>query len=405
MADRREWVPVARWECARTLARKDFLFSVLFLPILMIGVGYLMVWFRERDRDQVHRVAVVSFDASGAVRERPLPARKGFEWVVPPDSLRSREALLGAVRDQRYAGAIRIPADLAEREEVEVLVRRSGPGWKRSFDQVLQAEARRARAVAMGLDTTALGALDRRLVATEVVAIPAGRVSTVDRLASFLLVILLIVSLFVTTSYMAIGITGEKQARVTEVVVSAIAPQAWIDGKIVAYTVIGIAQAVLWVGVPALLPVFLPGLPMPTGLNPGMLAASAILFLLGMMLYVCLFAMILATIKDLQSTAKLQAYLYFLPFIPMWFLQPALEHPDAPWVVIVSLFPFFSPFLIPGRMTVGGVAGWEIAAAVVLLVAAIWLMRRAAGVAFRVAMLMYGKEISLPELVRWAKQA
>jgi len=26
-------------------------------------------------------------------------------------------------------------------------------------------------------------------------------------------------------------------------------------------------------------------------------------------------------------------------------------------------------------------------------------------VAFRVAMLMYGKEVSLPELMRWAKQA
>jgi hypothetical protein len=30
-------------------------------------------------------------------------------------------------------------------------------------------------------------------------------------------------------------------------------------------------------------------------------------------------------------------------------------------------------------------------------------MRRAAGAAFRIGMLMYGKEISLPELWRWAR--
>jgi ABC-2 type transport system permease protein len=229
-------------------------------------------------------------------------------------------------------------------------------------------------------------------------------VSKIDRIAAFMIVLLLVVCLFVSTSYMAIGITGEKQARVTEVIVSAIPPQAWVDGKIVAFTIIGVAQAVLWVGAAALMPVFFP-IPMPTGLNLGMLAVSTMLFLLGMVLYVGLFALILSTIKDLQSTSKLQAYLYFLPTVPIWFLEAAIENPDSLWVVIISQIPFFSPFLIPGRMTVGGVAGWEIALAMVLLAVGAWLLRRAAGVAFRVAMLMYGKELSLPELMRWAKQA
>ena len=405
MPSRPDWLPVARWECRRTLLRADFLFSVLFLPFLMIGAGLLVGWFKARDEKQVHKVAVVAHDPSGGVRQQPLPARKGFEWVVPPAGERTRETLLAAVRDKRYAGAVLLPADYVERGQVEVIVRRSAPGWKKRLEQEVQARARIERAVTLGLDTTALARLDRALVATEVVAIPAGKVSKVDRFAAFLIVTLLIVTLFVSTSYMAIGITGEKQARVTEVIVSAIPPQAWIDGKIAAYTLIGVAQAVLWVGVPALLPLFMPTVLPPTGVNPGMLAISAVLFLLGMVLYVGLFALILSTIKDLQSTSKLQAYLYFLPVFPFWFLQPAIDNPDALWVVIVSQIPFFSPFLIPGRMTVGGVAPWEIALAIVLLVVGGLLLRRAAGVAFRVAMLMYGKEVSLPELMRWAKQA
>ncbi len=405
MSSHPDWLPVARWECRRTLLRKDFIFSVLFLPILMVGVGYLIGWFKARDEKQVHKVAVVAYQASGDVRERPLPTRKGFEWVVPPAAEQTREALLVAVRDKRYAGAVLLSVDFAERGGVEIIVRRSTPGWKKKLEQEVQAQARRERAAALGIDTTALARLDRALVTTEVVAISAGKVSKVDRVAAFLIVALLIASLFVSTSYMAIGITGEKQARVTEVIVSAIPPQAWIDGKIVAYTVIGVAQAVLWVGVPALLPLFLPMVPLPTGVNPAMLAVSAVLFVLGMMLYVCLFALILSTIKDLQSTSKLQAYLYFLPVIPFWFLEPAIENPDTLWVVIISQVPFFSPFLIPGRMTVGGVAPWEIALAIVLLLIGVWFLRRAAGVAFRVAMLMYGKEVSLPELLRWAKQA
>jgi len=404
MSSRPDWLPVAHWETRRTLLRKDFLFSVLLLPVLMLGAGLLISWFKDRDQKREHKVAVVAHDASGTVRERPLPAHQGFQWVVPPEGERTREALLAAVRDKRYAGAVLLPAGYAERGGIEVIVRRSAPGWKKPLEQELQGQARRERAAALGLDTTALAGLDAPLKATEVVAIPAGKVSKIDRIAAFLIVSLLIASLFVSTSYMAIGITGEKQARVTEVIVSAIAPQSWIDGKIVAYTVIGVAQAMLWVGAAALAPFFLP-MVAPTGVNLGMLAVSAAMFLLGMMLYVCLFALILSTIKDLQSTSKLQAYLYFLPILPFWFLEPAIENPDSLWVVVISQIPFFSPFLIPGRMTVGGVAAWEIWLAIGLLLLACYFLRRAAGVAFRVAMLMYGKELSLPELMKWAKQA
>ena len=404
MADRAEWIPVARWESRRTLLRMDFLFSVLFLPVLMVAVGFVMVWFRARGERRVHTIAVVAHDSTGAIRERALPERERFVWIVPPAPERSREALLAAVRDKRYDGAVLLPARFAERGGVEVIVRRSAPGWKKRLEHEVQALARRDRAATLALDSTALARIDAVLETAEVVALPAGKVSKVDRVAAFLMVLLLIASLFVSTSYMAIGITGEKQARVTEVIVSAIRPQSWIDGKIVAYTIIGVAQAVLWVGAAALVPVIFP-MPPPSGVNLGMLGISAVLFLLGMMLYIGLFTLILSTIKDLQSTSKLQAYLYFLPVLPVSFLEAAIENPDAIWVMVLSQIPFFSPFLIPGRMMVGGVAAWEIGLAIVLLVIGAYLLRRAAGVAYRVAMLMYGKELSLPELVRWARQA
>ena len=69
----------------------------------------------------------------------------------------------------------------------------------------------------------------------------------------------------------------------------------------------------------------------------------------------------------------------------------------------LSWVPLFSPTLMPARMALGAVAPWEHAIALVLLAAATWLMRLAAGHALRIGMLMYGKELNLPELVRWAR--
>lgn len=405
MSDRRpEWMAVARWEIMRTVGRVDFLISVLLMPVFMIGMGLLVGWFKQRALNRQHPIAVVRHLPAGGLAGDSLPAFKGFQWAAPAPADLDREALVRAVTAKRFDGAVLLPADPARDAAVELIVRRSSPGWKRRLERHVHAELRRERATALGLDRAALDSLDAPLRLTEVVTVPAGKVSLTDKVAGALLVLLLIVSLFMSTSYMAIGITGEKQARVTEVIVSAIRPQSWIDGKIVAYSLIGFAQALLWVGSFALAPLFFP-IPPPTGLHLGMLLASTALFVLGMVLYVSLFALILATIKDLQSTAKLQAYLYFLPFTPFIFLEAILANPDATWGVLISQVPFFSPFLLPARMAVGGVAPWEIASALVLLVIAAYLVRRAAGVAFRVAMLMYGKELSLPELARWAKQA
>ena len=114
---------------------------------------------------------------------------------------------------------------------------------------------------------------------------------------------------------------------------------------------------------------------------------------------------VLATIKDLQSTSKFQAYLILLPVTPFLFLDGILESPDALWAVVLSLVPFFSPILMPTRIALGATATWEVWVSLAVLVVSTHFMRLAAGHAFRIGMLMYGKDLSLPELVRWAKES
>ncbi len=218
----------------------------------------------------------------------------------------------------------------------------------------------------------------------------------------FPLILLIIMSVFTAIAYMGIGISGEKQARVTELIVSAITPQSWIDGKIAAYTIVGLLQAVVWaLTIVVAMLFFMTAL--PKALNPASLGVALLFSITGFAFYIALMAMVMATIKDLQSTTKFQAYFMFIPFLPFMFMEPALQNPDATWVIVLSLLPVFSPALVPARFAIGGIAGWEVAAAFVLLLVALYFARRAAGAAFRIGMLMYGKEISLPELWRWAK--
>jgi ABC-2 type transport system permease protein len=60
---------------------------------------------------------------------------------------------------------------------------------------------------------------------------------------------------------------------------------------------------------------------------------------------------------------------------------------------------------VAARRAAGAAAGWEIAAALVLLVAAfvagIWLAARI----YRVGILMYGKKATFRDLARWVRYA
>lgn len=401
---RPEWLPVARWEAERTLKRADFILSILLLPVIIGGSMGVAAWFQGREAQRVQKVAVVAHGPGDTVIAAPLPKHERYEWIVPPPAECSLAALKQAVHERRYEGAVILPEGYAQNGGVQIIMRRTSASWRQAVMEPILAQARRERAAAFGVDTAGLRRIDAPLVPTEIATAPAGKVSGRDRLAAMVLMGILMATLFVISAYMAIGITGEKQARVTEVIVSAIRPQAWIDGKIAAFTIIGIAQAVVWVGSVALIPILMRA-PFPTHMNAVVLGLSTLFFLVGLPLYISLYALILATIKDLQSSSKAQAYLYFLPVVPFMFMQGLIHSPDAPWVMAMSQVPFFAPFLMPLRMGMAAVQPWELALSIVLMIVTAWLLRRAAGVAFRVAMLMYGKELSLPELVRWAKQS
>lgn len=391
---RPEWLPVARWEILRMVRRADFVISVLMVPLLMVGGGFLLRMLKARSDAERHTVALV------APPGESFPAPPRVTWLVPPDT--GDAALRELVREGRADAAVRVPPGWTRGESLEVLVRRGTPGWVGGVRDHFAEQARLRRAAARGVDSTTLASFDRALAWSERSVVPAGT-SRGDRIVAFTILGLLTFSVFMTGAYMAIGISGEKQQRVTEVVVSAVRPEAWMDGKIAAYSAIGLLQALLW-GL-SFLAIAGPAVPsLGARIDPLLIAMVLGFAGVGFVQYCALFALVMATVKDLQSTQKIQAYLFFVPMVPFLFADAVLKTPDAPWVMAVSQVPLFSPMLMPMRMMVGAAQTWELALGLALLAGSALLFRRAAGAAFRIGMLMYGKELTLPELWRWSRE-
>ncbi|MGH2385539.1 MAG: ABC transporter permease, partial [Candidatus Limnocylindria bacterium] len=82
-----------------------------------------------------------------------------------------------------------------------------------------------------------------------------------------------------------------------------------------------------------------------------------------------------------------------------------LNDPDAGWVGVLSVVPFFSPYLMPARMLLTSVGIVEILLALALLaitlVAAIWLASRI----YSAGVLMYGQRVGLRTIWRASRVA
>ena len=108
------------------------------------------------------------------------------------------------------------------------------------------------------------------------------------------------------------------------------------------------------------------------------------------------------TTNDPNTSAR--STFILLPVLPMGMAFAGVGQPNVLWMKVLGLLPFSAPTVLPVRMIMGEVGWWEFPLSIALLVGSVWLFRRAAAKVFRVSMLLYGKEPSWGEVIRWARE-
>ena len=405
MPERRHpWLPVARWEFVRTVKRVDFVASVLAAPVGMLLLAALL---GAAGNHKAVTVAVARVDAAGATIARgsaALPALHGFRWVDPGAAGGDTTKLSDGVRARTFDAALVLrPIGASGSPAADLVLRRGAPLWKGALQTFLTGQMRHERAVALGLSPAALASLEDSITFRRHVAFGSRAAGNrADLLVTLALLGLFVTVILTSNSYMMAGISGEKTARVTEVVVSAISAEAWMDGKIVALSGVGLVIGLVW-SATMLLMAGPMAFALPGTINVGNMFVALAFAILGLYFYNALIAGLMATAQNFQSAMKWQANFIMLPFIPFVCFKGLMENPDSPSLVVLSMVPFFSSIMIPTRLVLGAVRPWEVALAGALLLGACVLVRIAAGRIFRMGMLMYGKDMTLPELLRWAR--
>jgi ABC-2 type transport system permease protein len=229
------------------------------------------------------------------------------------------------------------------------------------------------------------------------------------------------------------SVMEEKTSRIVEVMISSVRPFQLMMGKIIGVGAVGLTQVAIWA-------VLIPGLYLlvmlifdfdPEQMNAaastgseidveeveGMLAQGfAVIsnmnwwlmvplfifyFLGGYFLYSSLFAAIGSAMGDDLGEGQALTIPITIPVVmALYIMLVAVRAPQSNLAVWSSIFPLFSPIVMPARLAFDPPL-WEIILSMVVLAGTsvffVWLSARI----YRVGIFMYGKKVSFKEIGKW----
>lgn len=207
-------------------------------------------------------------------------------------------------------------------------------------------------------------------------------------------------------------------------------------GKIIGVGAVGLTQFVIWA---ILIPVLAIGISLimgvdteqamamqqsgamggpssmdSSGLDPAMLIVEIqrmnwwlilsmfiIFFVGGFFIYSSLFAAVGSAIGDDIGEGQSLTLPITIPVILAFYIMiVAIRSPNSSLAVWSSIFPLFSPIVMPARMAFNPPA-WQIILSVVLLIGTSLLFVWISGRIYRIGILMYGKKASFKEIGKW----
>lgn len=396
MRDKKMTLEIAKWEFGRWFKLKEQVITLIVsvaISALVFGGVRLFDKFGKTQKT----VAIIS-DTPVTI---PSTKESGIVFNLMP--VAAKDSMIALCKKETIDGVLILQAN----NQAELVVRKKGK-WVDEIQAALTVLSRQERMAKAGISPEIMQSIfaeaKLRISSTE----ETGFKSTeADKIAAGIFIGFMLIGVFLGLAYQFVAITGEKQLRITEVIVSAVSPQIWIDGKIIGISLLSVAllltyilSSILFVGISAMLGSGW-SFPVVAG-SPALMMLLLLFAMLGFMFWNTFFAAIAATINDPNTSAR--GSLIMLPSIPIAIAFLAFSNPDSLTMRVLSIFPLTAAPVMSVRLVLTSVSWLEILTSALLLIFSVHLLRNMAGKIFALSILMYGKEPSFGEMMKWLKK-
>ncbi len=415
---------IARREYGVRVRTKSFLFGTALLVLGVVAIALLPVIIRVLDRMDETRIAVVADSDT-------LASTAAF----------TLDQVLNAPADtatgnghKAYRVSVVVGADIARGAVMAgdygaALVIGRAPGGALDFVLYTNDAATGRTAILIRQGANALAISDRLSRAGVAPADQAGmfgpaelRVSWPDPtrtdapkdtlaavgqdMLGFGMTLLIFMIIVMYGNWIAMSVVEEKSSRVMEVVLNAATPFQLLAGKVLGVGAVAFTQygAVVVAGLLALalqdpisslaLGITSGASALPTGLTPGLLLAFGVYGVLGFLLYASLYAAagsLVSRIEDVNAAVMPMTFLSMGGYFVGAYAAMGLLDIGSGMITILSQIPFFSPFMMLGRVAIGAEEPWELVLSISLLCVAILVAVWVAARIYAAGVLLYGQ--------------
>ena len=227
------------------------------------------------------------------------------------------------------------------------------------------------------------------------------RDKTTMMIAPFFFMLLMFMGVMTASQGLLNSVIEEKSSRVIEVLLSALSPFQLMSGKILGQTAVGLTLIAAY-GSAAY------GAALYKGIGDILTGEIAVYFALyylpGFLLYASLFAAIGSTCNTVKESQSLMGPIMMFLMLPMFAWFYIVQHPQDTISIIMSYFPPMTPMIMILRIAVDpDLSFLEILGSLLLLLVSVLAVIWAAAKIFRTGILMYGKQPSPREILRWLR--
>jgi ABC-2 type transport system permease protein len=388
---------VTAWEFMHFFKWKQEIISKL---IMLAIAAIVFVWQTVKDdSDPSYWIGVVSENSEIAIPSSIGP----FEFETAPGKI---DELLELLDDEPLYDAV-IELKVGEKGKHKVKIHSSEKTeWLNDLQQTVSQHYSQLYAQQLGLELEQLSLLSEPVLFEQLYTDDNVKEDEKESSVTAIgMAFLLMAGVFTAFAQIFASITGEKQQRVTEQLYSCITAQTWIDGKILGNLLHGL-KAMFTMSISGILgytfiQVVIAGEPLSFGfIDWSMLPWLIVFALAGLYFCTAFMAAIAAAIDDPNHSAKTS--LMLLPLVPVILTLMTMGNPSGFAFTFLSYFPLTAFAAMPIKMSLIEVAIWEPLVALSLIFLLCYWIRGSAGRLFKMGMIMYGKEPSLKDMLKWA---
>lgn len=427
---------IIRREYLSRVTRRSFILGTLLTPLAFAALIAIVGVIFQYENDQTQRIAILD---EGDVLKGVIKDENNLYFSFedgPLDTLRKN------LPETDYDALLYLPAidDLMSNRlrayyysddqptpDVELMLRDRISDAVRDYKiDALQLERRQLEALDTRIELEPEPLTDKGADATRFTSAIAAAIGLGMGFIMYLTV-------FIYGVMVMRSVMEEKTSRIVEVMISSVKPFQLMLGKIIGVGGVGLTQVAVWA---VLIPLLAGLAQLIFGIDPSnnpMLDSQAadfnpddtqamismamaevasvnwwmvlplfiVYFLGGFFIYSSLFAAVGSAIGDDTGEGQALTIPITIPVIlALYIMIAVIQAPNSSLATWSSIFPLFSPIVMPARLAFGPPT-WEIIVSLLVMIGFSLFLIWFAGRIYRVGILMYGKRASFKEIAKW----